>query len=394
MVEKQARVVIIGGGIIGCSIAYHLAEKGETNVVVVERLPTVGGWETERSAAMLMHQTDSLDLSRLAKESIPEYKKIFTENHLGFHQEGSILYSTNKERGVQIIKERISWQSSLEIESILFTASEITKYVPFVNVDDIVAGCYCPEDGHIDPHSAVMFYFEQAKDAGVRFYTGLEAYPIVRDGKISEVVLNQAGTERIETEFVVNAAGGMAPFIGQKIGIVIPIETNVRYVSIVKPVPSVTQEFPIMKDLDDPIIDPQRGGWYFRPDAGGTILVGEGPVRNYEIRNDNKDSYPSDNNQDAKDRLAEYIALRLPELMNSTPITNWPGIRSISKNGVGLPILGGVDWINGYVNCCGMSGLGITIAPACGKLIAELIIKGNTSIPLEPFLLRSRTGGP
>lgn len=379
--SKSARVVIIGGGIIGCSVAYHLALKGENSVIVIERLPNVGNGETARSAAMLMQQTGVSELTYLAKISIQEYQNISSKVDLGFHQVGSILYTTNKSKGEDEINRRISLLKESGIEASHLSGKDIRNVVPIIYSDDIISACYCSSDGYIDPNSVVNYYFAEAKKAGIQFLQGTEAQPLLKDGRIWAVDI---GNEEIRTDFVVNAAGGMAHLIGKKLGLHLPVSTNIRYLSVINPNPP-GNNFPLLEDIES--------DWYVRPEPGGKFLFGEGPVKPYEITESNKDTYPTKDDPHITESLTNYINHRFPDLIKSEFITSWPGVRSITTKG--LPLLGGVEGIEGYINCCGMSGFGITLAPASGKLIAEIIVEGKASISLEPFLLsRSGTGGP
>ena len=349
--------------------------------MVVERLENVGNWETARSAAMVMHQTGVRELTELAKVSVVEYREIANRNDIGYHQVGSILFSTNESKGKEEIQRRILLQTGLGVESIFMDSSEINARVPFIYAGDIVAACYCPLDGYVDPNSVVNFYYSEARNAGVKFLKGREGHPVASAGCVNGVRIDE---ETIEAEFLVNAAGGMAHLIGKEVGLHLPISANIRYLSVIEPNPHVTNSL-ILEDIDSE--------WYIRPESGGTLLIGEGPVTPYEITEDNKNFYPPKENTAVVERLAKHISYRFPRLLDSKPVASWPGIRSITTKG--LPLLGGVEDIEGYINCCGMSGFGVTLAPACGRLTAELIADGKTSVSLEPFLLsRSGTGGP
>ena len=378
--KNKTRVVIVGGGIIGCSVAYHLAKKGIRDVVLLDMMPGLGSGETRWTVAMLMHQTENEMLTRLAQESIKEYqeyKKAGVE--LDFHQVGSILYTTKLEN-IYKIRDRVELQRRLGIECHELSPEQIKQLVPFVNVDDIVLGSYCPLDGYISNHQAVVdWYKSEATKDGVEFHINTQVKDItVEGGRVRSVVTEN--DDIIETDYVVNAAGRMGHLIAKLTGITIPMNGDRRNVFRIKPSTPV-EPFPIVEDIDE------DSKWYFRPD-GENIIFGMGPTTPVVTDQFDRviDKPPVDTW--AEDALGEFIKHRVenlvPEVVGEK--NSWSAVRSLIADD--LPILGPVDDVGGLINCCGLSGFGITTAPISGRLVAEFITdEQNLTIPLTNFFL-------
>lgn len=380
--KSRVEVVIIGGGIIGCSVAYHLAKKGVRDVAVIEMMPSLGLGESSVSGAMLMHQTGNEQVTRLAKESIKEYMKFKEElgSDLEFHNSGSILFTT-KQEAAEKIHEQVEMQKRLGIDSRVVTRDEILELAPFINTDDIVLGAFCHLDGYVDPDALVEQYRKEASRVGVQFYTGLEATKVIIEGRFIEGVKTTNGI--IKTRTLVNAAGGMGHLIAKSIGITLPMENDKRHIFVIG-VSSKIKPFPILEDIDSK--------WYFHPEGTKNILFGVGPTEKVTIEKADQNIFMQSVDEEAFEELARYVLFRAPKLGNPNVVSGVAGIRSLTPDE--LPILGPVDQVQGFINCCGLSGFGITNAAICGILIAEWIVDGRTRIPLDPFLLaRFKTAG-
>jgi glycine/D-amino acid oxidase-like deaminating enzyme len=388
--DRKSKIAIIGGGIIGCSIAYYLSKNGECDVVVFERLGRLGDWETAVSVAMVMHQTGNEYMTELAKFSIEEYEKFNSiESSVGFRRVGSVLY-TKKADNIFEIERRVELQSNLGVPSKKLSNAEIKKLAPFVKVDDILCGCHCPVDGYVNPCEVIKFLEREAKNAGVEFIMNHEARIIVSNSNYSKTIEkiiasyvetkvdNKTGETQYECtnetsefdgfDYVINATGGLGNLTALTANETLPITTNIRRVAVVAPRFNINS-FPILEDID---VDSE---WYLRPYDGNTLLFGEGPTTPYEVNIENRYAKPTWDESDLYEKLTDYMSIRTPELMKEPIKTSWAGFRSYSENE--LPIVENSSSVQGLIHCCGMSGFGVSIAPACGIKVLDLIKKGG-----------------
>jgi diaminopimelate decarboxylase len=378
--KRKTRVVIVGGGIIGCSVAYHLAKEGIGDVVLLDMMPSLGSGETRWSVAMLMHQTENALLTRMAQESIKEYAEYKRAGaKFDFHQVGSVLYTTQPANAFKI-RARVKMQMELGVESYELSPDQIKNLVPFANVDDIVLGSYCPFDGYISNHQAVVEWFRsEAIKQGVEFYTDTQVKDIlVENGQVRGVVTSDGST--IETDYLVNAAGRMGHLIAKLTGITIPMNGDKRNVFRLRPSRPI-EPFPIFEDIDE------ESKWYFRPD-GPNIIFGMGPTMPVVTDQFERVLNRAPVDAWAMDALKDFVERRVESFTYEVggEEDSWSAVRSLIPDD--LPILGPVDNVRGLINCCGLSGFGITTGPISGRLIAELIAnKQNTTIALTPFHL-------
>jgi|GEM_PF-7114049 len=372
--SKKTKVAIIGGGIVGCSVAYYLSKEVGYDITVFERLGLLGDWETGKSVAMVMQQTGDEMLSSFAKTSLDEYGQFNDEDsNIGLKRYGSILYTTNPQKAEEI-ERRIALQCALGIETIKVSPSDIKNRIPLASTDDIICGCYCPSDGYINCSNVVSFLHIKSEEAGVKFRLNCDVQimnsehedatnPIQLIAKTSSSV-----DEILQFDIVVNACGGLAHLFAKQAGETLSISNNRRRIAVVEP-RTPFNPFPILEDIDE------GSEWYIRPyDDETTVLFGEGPTINYEITEENKDDYPeidADIKNDLHEELADYMSVRMPSLEKENLSNAWLGVRSYAEGD--KPIIRYSEKIKGLIHCCGMSGFGVSIAPACGMKVVELV---------------------
>lgn len=370
-------VVIIGGGIIGTSVAYHLALRGCTDIILLER-EFIGCGATGRSAGMIMHQTGLEATTRLAQLSIEAYHALNAQSELGIglHRTGSILFATDDE-AAERLRAQIQMQNRLGIQTGLLTGAQLREGLPsFVNNDGILVASHCADDCYIDPYLASLEFADQARNKGVQIRLHKGALEILRDGDGIRGVQTEDGL--IETCVVVNAAGSLAREVAAWVGIALPIEHHVRNIAVFTP-RRLVEQFPIVEDTVTE--------FYFRPD-GPNVIVGVGPETAVD---DPPKTLAPDYDHMHDEALFVFLSERAPELTEVPWRGGWAGVRALTRDQ--LPILGPVDDLHGLFNCCGFSGFGITLAPIAGRVTADLVIDGTTKeIDIEPFLLRRFAG--
>ena len=365
--QTSANVVIIGAGVIGCSTAYHLAQMGIDEVVVLEK-DQIGGGSSGKSASMLSLQFCHDELSaRLAKASYDRFMDF--EEELGvaidFKPIGWVSLAT--EETADLLRNTARTAQTLGIETEVLTPDEIRYRYPEVHTDDLALGTWGPDDGPFDPHMIMWGYVQNARRMGVVVEEGVAATDIrVRGGRVEAVETN-AGT--IATPVVVNAAGPWAVEIGRWVDVEIPVINSARTIVVTGPFPEIPSDRPFMEDV--------TVEWYFRPEGPGVLMgMGSLPTEETEVQF----------NFDMLEEIIETAAHRVPVLEKASVLTAWTGVRPMTLDD--RPILGPVDGIEGMILSCGWGGTGIIQAPMAGQLVAEIIAQGTAStMDTAPFRL-------
>lgn len=361
--KTTADVVIIGAGIQGTSVAYHLTRKGVTNVLVVE-MDQIGSGSSSRSAAQLWSQFPEALNIILSLESFKEYQRFREELgvDIGLTITGTLLLAS--ESNVNELRAQIEVQRKLGVLTEVLSPEDLGRLIPGLNVDDVIFGALCRQDGFIDPHSVMQAYSRAASRLGAEFNEGVRATGIIQNG--SRIVAVDTSGGPIYTPVVVNAAGVLAAEVGRWLGIELPIRNSKRHLFITEPFSDMPNEVPMVED------DSQ---WYFRREGPG-VMMGMGLEWTDEIA--------PQTNWGFLEQVVDHALYRFPPLCAAKVSRGWAGIRPLTPDN--LPILGRIPEVSGYINCCGWGGQGVMHAPIGGRLIAELIADGTpVSIDLSPL---------
>jgi len=369
--KETAEVVIIGAGIQGTSVAYHLARKGMTDVIVVE-MNTIGSGSSGRSAAMIVRNVSRSTRLALTRISWEAYQCFGEELGVepGYEPIGYLGLVTHRQAQAHEV------QRDVDFPSRVLDPKEIDELLPGLYLEDVAFGLYKPESGLVDPHSIYTAYATAARRLGVRIYEGVEATGLkIQNGRVSGVEPT-AGV--IATPRLVNAAGFRSRQVGAWAGLDLPIINLKRHIFFVTAlVPPFTGPIPFVHDLE--------ADWYFRREGPGLIMgMGKSPSN----EEDPKVAWPF------LQEVVEYALYRAPSLAEARVMRDrsWAGLRPVTPDED--PILGEAPSLPGFFNCCGWGGHGVMHAPAGGLLTAELIVDGKvTSGDIIPFLVDRFTGG-
>ena len=356
--EKTADVVIIGGGIIGLSIAYYLGLRKAGKIVLFEKgqlgegstSRCVGGIRTQFSTEInIRFSLESLKVFEQFKEEFginPEFKRI------------GYLFLATTDSEMKIFKENVKLQKKFNIPVELLSPDEISARWPYLKMDDILGGTFCSWDGYAGPSEVLSGFTIGAKRAGVKIYEGIEVLGISSaKGKIYGV---KTKGEEIFTSLVINAGGPYAASIGEMVGIKIPIKPLRRQIFITAPFHLTDHPIPLTIDF--------HRGWYFRQEGDGLLL--SGPL-------DLEPSFNLNIDYEAMAEASENAMYRVPVLEKARIARGWAGLYEISPDH--HAILGKVPEAGGFILTNGFSGHGFQHSPAVGKVISELIIDGKTS---------------
>lgn len=380
--DTAADIVVIGAGIHGASVAYNLSRRLCDAKIVVLDQAAAGAGATAASAAMLMHQTDDEDITRLAHLSIDRYRALAeTLNvEIGLRQTGSILFSTTAQTSKRLV-ELAKYQQSLGIATIVIDGNEAEALSGgFLSGAGIVTATYCESDGYVIAPAVVDGYLDYATSHGTTFRPHTAACGIViDDDHIAGVVLE--GDELIETSCVVNCAGSRARDVGRWAGVELPIKRSHRNMLLLKAHRPNHHTIPIVEDVDS--------GWYFRQHPDG-ILMGVGPTNWLD---DDRASFDATYDPRYEAAATQYLSVRAPSLLPFTTLRTWAGSRPMLdpvvvrvREGLdGHPIVGGVADIGGLYLSCAWGAFGVTLAPIGGELAAQAICGEKPTVDLAPF---------
>ncbi|MCD6362480.1 MAG: FAD-binding oxidoreductase [Synergistetes bacterium] len=371
--KKNADVVIIGGGVHGCSLAYHLAKKGCKDVVLLEQeYLTYGG--TGRSAAGVRHQFGTEINCKLAIYNIQCFENL--EEELGYQgtiefEQGGYLWIAYTESQLEQLKKNVELQNSLGIPSKILSPDEIKEVVPHLNIEDVIGASFCEKDGHVNPFYVTIAYAEAAQRLGVEIYTYTKATGLkMEDGEIKGVYTDKGF---ISTPVVVNCAGPWGKEIGKWAGIDIPMYSERHQILITEPLERTLNCMILC--LDD--------GSYWKQNPTGGFMLGIGDP--HEVKGLKQNA-----SWQFLEEAARKILSKMPILKEVRVVRQWAGLYDITPDS--QVILGPTDVKGFYLNL-GWSGHGLQFAPSIGRALSEVILGEEPFIDISPFYIeRFKTG--
>jgi sarcosine oxidase subunit beta len=358
---NTADIVIIGGGVMGASAAYHLAQRGiaARNIVLLEKEDFFGQGATGRCAGGVRYQFSTAINIKLSLESLPMLERFKDEigQDVNYKQCGYLLVATN-EKDVNVFKRNAKLQNELGVPTQLLSGDEVRRRLPLMKFEDALAGTFNQKDGTVDPNSVVMGYINAAQRMGVQAFTGVEVTGVNLRGENIEEVQTTIGA--VKTRMILNAAGPWAGQIGQMAGIQLPIIPLRRQMFTTSPLKEIQNDFPF-------VIDFARSLYFHR--EGDGLLIGMS----------NKNEQPGfDQSVDEEFELANLDAAieRMPLVEKAQRVSHWAGLYEVTPDA--HPIYGETN-VNGFYICAGFSGHGFMHGPISGRLMAEKILDGKFS---------------
>lgn len=349
---ESAEVVIVGGGVMGASVAWHLAERGITDVVLLER-DVLGAASTGKSAGGIRAQfADELNV-RIALRSLAEFTS-FGERfgvEIDFRQWG-YLFLLDRAEDVATFRAALALQHELGVPSRELSVDEALALVPQLEPEGLLAATFCPWDGYASPEAVVQGYARAAAERGARVRQGCALTGIdLRDGRIAGVE-TQAG--RIATSTVVCAAGAWSAEVAALAGVELPVRGEPRHMWFTPQDGGLPSELPLTIDFST--------SFYFHREGPGLVFGGK---------------------EDALEDVAEHAARRLPVLAELPIQSSWWGYYEVSPDHNAL--VGETREPSRFLYATGFSGHGFQQAPAVGEHVAELVAGATPTLDLSAF---------
>jgi sarcosine oxidase subunit beta len=354
---KTTDFIVIGGGVMGASTAYHLAARGEKNVLLLEKEAFFGQGATGRCAGGVRYQFATEVNIRLSLESLPMLERFEDEigQPIDYRQCGYLMMLT-REEDLAVFEANLALQNRLGVKTEWLNGDEIRRRLPEMRLDDVLGGAFNAKDGLVDPNGVVMGYIQAARRLGVQAETGVEVTGIqVVAGQVVGVETDE-GT--VETRVVVNAAGPWAGLIGRMAGVDIPIIPLRRQMLTTTPLPDLPPDFPFVIDFAQSL--------YFHREGQGVLTGMSNP---YE-----KPGFDQSIDPDWELVHLEAAAARLPMLEGSGLVSHWAGLYEVTPDA--HPIFGQTP-VSGLFLCAGFSGHGFMHGPVTGKLVSEILLDGR-----------------
>ena len=355
-IPTSTDIVIIGGGVMGASIAYHLASRGTEKLVLLEKESLFGQGSTGRCAGGVRYQFGTEVNIKLSLASLPMLERFKEEigQEIDYRKCGYLFLLSN-ENDLKVFQHNVEMQRKLGVQTEWLDGNEIRKRLPMMKLDDVIAGTFHQKDGLVDPNSVVMGYISASQKMGVKAITDADVTGIRTSGDKVEGVETSQGF--IKTRMVVNAAGAWAGQIGQMAGVHIPIQPIRRQMFTTSPMTEIPQDFPFVIDFSKLL--------YFHREGEGFLIGMSNPSE--------KPGFDISVDQNWEMANLEAAIERMPLLENASRASHWAGLYEVTPDA--HPIFGKTN-VDGFLVCAGFSGHGFMHGPVAGKLMSEFILDG------------------
>ncbi len=380
---SQARAVIIGGGIVGCSTAYHLAKLGWRDVVLLERAKLTSG-STFHAAGLVGQLRNSANITQLLKYSVELYDGIEAETGqaTGWKMNGGLRLACNADRMTEIRRQATTAHSfGLEME--ILSPREAQELWPLMDISDLVGAAFLPTDGQVNPSDITQALAKGARMHGVRIVEDCPVTGIgIKEGRVASVA-TPAG--EIACEVVVNCAGQWAREVGDLVGVAVPLQSVQHQYMITEPIAGITTGLPTLRDPDRLT--------YFKEEVGGLVMGGYEPDPIAWAQ----DGIPPDFHFSLLDADWDHFEPLMAQALARVPALDSAGVRQLingpeSFTPDGNFILGEAPEVGNFFVGAGFNAFGIAGAGGAGRALAEWIDGGEPPMDLWPVDIR-RFGG-
>jgi sarcosine oxidase, subunit beta len=373
--SRVADVVIVGGGLMGCSIAYSLAKRGIKDIVVLER-KAVGSGATGKSSGVLRCHYSIPVLGYMAWKSLKTFQngeEIFGTS-LGYEKVGYLV--AGGQENYTTLQSNIEALQNVGVNTFMLSPDEINHAYPTIYTDDTIGFAYEPEGGYADPSMTVQAFANIARSLGVKIQQGCPVQQLLLSKDDSKITAVETEDETIYAKFVIIAAGVWSTPLLARIGVNAPIQPQLEKILFVNPrIPSMS--IPVITDLITKL--------YMRTERNGTILIGD--FDNSEPEFVDADDYERKISNQYIEKTVTKFLNRFPSFEQANLVTSYTGAYEVTPDY--NPIISQSD-IEGLYICAGFSGHGFKLSPVVGELMSDLVLEGKSrdkAIDLSIFRL-------
>jgi sarcosine oxidase, subunit beta len=369
----SAEVVVIGGGAIGTSIAFHLAEAGVTDVVLLERDELGAGSTCKAAGGVRAQFSDHINIE-LGARSLEAFTRFGQRpgQEIDLHQVGYLFLLSTPE-DVEGFERDVKLQNALGVTSRMIDVAEAKQLSPLISTDGLLAAAFSPDDGHCTPESVVLGYATAARRLGATLLTGVTVTGIeVESGEARRVVTDR-GT--ITTGTVVCAAGAWSQAIGEMVGTALPVTPVRRQIIFTEPMPELPPVVPFTIDF--------ATSFYFHREGRGLLLGMSDPEQ--------EPGFHLGYSGDWLPRLGDAIAARAPRLLDVGLTDGWAGLYEVTPDHNAL--IGRSSTTQNFLYATGFSGHGFLQAPAVGEVIRDLHLDRTPFVDISPLTAERFTNG-
>ena len=363
--EKSAEIAIIGGGIMGISTAFHLARRGQKNIVLLEK-ELLAQASTGLCVGGIRQQFSHPANILLSQETVHLFERFKDEFNvdINFCQVG-YLFLAQKEETWNDFLSSIETQRQHNVPVDLLSPEEIKARWPYLEVQDLKGGTFGPKDGYADPYSVAIALANAARKRGVTIFEKTKVTGIqIKSGRIAGIETTRGN---ISVPVVVNAAGPWGGEVAKMAKMTFPVKPYRRQVFMTKAFDAIPTPVPLILDMDSLS--------YFRGERPGLLMGMSDP--------DEPSSFNTNVDWDFLERVTEAVIHRAPVLEKAKVLRGWGGLYTITPDE--NPIIGKFSETEGFFCTIGFSGHGFQHGPSVGRILSELILDGQTQFDLSPF---------
>ncbi|MGV9237599.1 NAD(P)/FAD-dependent oxidoreductase [Streptomyces nigra] len=361
----HASAVVVGGGVIGTGIAYHLARAGVPDVVLVERDELASGSTSKAAGGVRAQFSDELNI-RLGARSLAAFARFEQDTgyDIGLHRVGYLFLLSTPE-DVTAFEAAVRLQNSLGVPSRMIDPAEARELSPLISTDGLLAAAYSPDDGHCTPESVVHGYAAAARRHGARILRHTTVTGIERLGDRITGVTTNAG--RIATDTVICAAGAWSRAVGVMAGVDLPVEPLRRQIAVTAPVDGLPPRLPMTIDFTTSL--------YFHTEGPGLLLGMSDP--------DERPGFDTSTHDRWIPRLADAMRHRAPALLDLRRTGGWAGLYEVTPDHNAL--IGEATSVSRFLYATGFSGHGFLQGPAVGEVVRDLYLGRVPFVDVSPL---------
>jgi sarcosine oxidase subunit beta len=365
MIPSRADVVIVGGGVMGTSIAFHLAEAGVTDILLLEQHELGSGSTSKAAGGVRANFSDELNIA-LGARSLAAFAR-FGERpgqEIDLHQVG-YLFLLSSEEQVELFEESARLQNAAGQPTRMIDVAEAVRLAPIVSPDGLVAACFSPNDGHCTPESVVLGYATAARRLGATLVTGCEVVGIDAVGNEIRAVRTTRGV--VETATVICTAGAWSAPLAAMVGVDLPVTPLRRQIVVTDAIPNLPRDLPMTIDFSST--------FYFHPEGLGLLVGMSDPDEEPGFHLGRSDAWLP--------RLTAAMEQRAPSLLDVGLAGGWAGLYENTPDHNAL--IGEADGLSRFLYATGFSGHGFLQGPAIGEVIRDLYLGRTPFVDVSPL---------